>query len=125
MTSIVAMPSPNGTNFERLYVLKGRGPRNPGMAFDAIRRDDEPDSLVGPGGNTQAICDWAAINLAPEELDELIDALAALKSQSQSMDEEGPPAFPGQPKSGGGMVSIAGDDRLTLRSYDDRSEAEG
>ncbi len=126
---IIAMPGRGSDGREcvgygRLYILRGKGPRNPRMAYDARARDDEPDEPVSNiGGNqTEAICSWCRDNLNPQQIDELVDALMAL--QSQSMDEAGPESFPGKPKPGGGMVSIAGDDRLTFRAHDGRSEAE-
>jgi hypothetical protein len=37
---ITAMPSPRGTNHERLYILQGRKSTNPQAAYDAMPRRD-------------------------------------------------------------------------------------
>ncbi len=119
MNPIIPMPGrgSDGREFRgyaRLYILRGRGPRNPSMAFDARARDDEPDEPVSNIGGNQAaaIASWARDNLAPEQLSELIDALMALQSQ---LDEAGPDDFPGKPEVGGEEVSLSGLDGFAQR----------
>ncbi len=130
---IIAMPGRGSDGREcqgyaKLYILRGRGRGVPLMAYDGGRRarDDEPDDepVSGIGGNqTEAICSWCRDNLSPQEIDELVDALMAL--QSQSMDGAGPPDFPGMPKTGGGEMLGHDSSRNFAARYPEAARIEG
>ena len=75
---IKSMPSPSGTNHEKLYVLQGgRGVLNPRGAYDS-RRDLAYDTLgASPDNNVEQIVKWAKENLTPKALQDLSVLLRA------------------------------------------------
>jgi hypothetical protein len=86
------MPSPNGTNREKLYVLQGgRGAlnrrENYGMAFDA-RRGMAYDTLGAKPSddNVNQLCSWIEENLSDEDRQRLIETLANRPAPAQDDD---------------------------------------
>jgi hypothetical protein len=93
------MPSPRGTNHERLFILRGRKPR--GYAYDARPARDnsaepgltasnhhgpDPQSQSG-GGGIEGIKAWLRSKLQPEDfarLDRMITARGAEDDESES-----------------------------------------
>lgn len=103
------MPSPRGTNFEKLYILQGRGAPSPQMAYDSapngprtaaegarygaavakrllggrqtLAYDEAPERDVARGNadSVRQIAEWAQSNLSPQDIDELIAALSNSK----------------------------------------------
>jgi hypothetical protein len=67
------MPSPRGTNHERLYILRGRNPR---MALDeAMQEADYPNARQHFEGGVDTLIEWCAENLARRDIEKLIDGL--------------------------------------------------
>lgn len=70
------MPSPRGTNHERLFILRGRGPR---MAYDSkrglARDDDYPRATEHFEGGVDTLAEWCAENLGRKDIERLIEAL--------------------------------------------------
>lgn len=101
------MPSPSNTNYEKLYILQGRGAPSPQLAYDsapngprtaaegarygaAVARrllgtslayDEAPAPEAARGNNSAVaqISEWAAANLSPSDIDALISALSNSK----------------------------------------------
>jgi hypothetical protein len=75
---IKPMPSPNGTNREKLFILQGgMGVLNPRGAYDS-RRGLAYDTLgASPNDNIEQIVAWAKENLTPKALHDLSTALLA------------------------------------------------
>ncbi|CAJ0869611.1 hypothetical protein AMST5_02153 [freshwater sediment metagenome] len=64
------MPSPNGTNHEQLYILRGRA--NPAGAYDAA-----PDNLARAHADEEVLqlAEWCRKNLRPEQIIALTEQL--------------------------------------------------
>jgi hypothetical protein len=75
---ITPMPSPNNTNREQLYILRGeKGAVNPRGAYDG-RRGLAYDTLgASPNDNIDQIVAWAKENLMPQNLHDLSQKLLA------------------------------------------------
>jgi hypothetical protein len=77
------MPSPRGTNFEKLYILQGRRP-SPQMAYDAMRSGAEVGR--GSGSNKDAIktiVRWCCENPIDSEVFELSELLVKSISETE------------------------------------------
>jgi hypothetical protein len=117
---IRSMPSPRGTNREKLYILRGgRGASNPRMAYDSADGNHmgygAAEGLPTAGGGAETIgklVAWVTDNMNPADMRMLIEALQNI--EGQAMDE--PPTFP---RSG---VAQDGRSRATSPS---RASAEG
>jgi hypothetical protein len=75
---IKPMPSPGGTNREKLFILQGgKGVLNRRSAYDS-RRGLAYDTLgASPNDNIEQIVAWAKENLTPKALHDLSIALQA------------------------------------------------
>ncbi len=111
---IEPMPSPNGTNHEGLYILRGR--KNPRLAFDGRRGRDQSEEPNGEAGqNLKTLIEWISQNMQPNDIAKLIVKLHKLAHMNGEPDEapdlcdlntDDLEAFPGMPRPGGGMVPL-------------------
>lgn len=104
------MPSPNGTNIERLFILKGRASNNPVAAYDSARQmtpaqaarygaeyarrmtggprlaydavTPEAPAAAGNADAVNTIVTWALGNLTPADLDKLVAAIGRERNMS-------------------------------------------
>lgn len=72
MSSIYPMPSPNGSNFEKLYVVRGRGPA---LALDAALRRVGCDGDDDPIENLKS---WLRAKLQPDDYQTLEQMVAQI-----------------------------------------------
>ena len=93
-----AMPSPRGTNREKLYILGGHK-----LALDAMP-DDDSDDPVG------AVVSWARENCDAEGRKRLIAGIQKLDEAQDDLGEPGKPAKPGAMD--GGKISRLNDLKL-------------
>ncbi len=110
---ISPMPSPNGTNHEGLYILRGR--KNPRLAFDGRRGRDQSEEPNGEAGqNIKALIEWISQNMQPNDIAKLIVKLHKLAHMNGEPDEapdlcdlntDDPEAFPGMPTPGGATTN--------------------
>jgi hypothetical protein len=97
MRSMIPCPSPNGTNHERLFIV-----REPLMAMDEAL---DPDG-VQAGAGAQAyeeLCRFLADHLSPDDLGEAEVLLRQFVDQSGDIGTDEPPPFPGRPRPGGAL----------------------
>jgi hypothetical protein len=90
---ISPMPSPSGTNREKLFILQGgRGGLNPRGAYDSRRRlaydtlgasPNDPDPV-------KQIAEWAKENLSADDLSRLIGALGREAQQNMPAADDDP-----------------------------------
>jgi hypothetical protein len=89
------MPSPKGTNREKLYILQGgRGVLNPSGAYDS-RRGLAYDTLgASPEDNVAQIAAWAKENMSSEDLMRLCKLLGdtAGTGSVPAADDNAPPS---------------------------------
>lgn len=123
---IMPMPSPKGTNVERLYIaVTGGRDTNHGMAFDSmpamkiqsfrLAHDIDPNkSMKQVGGMTaeayERVMEYLKGRLDADsmsELHRLLEAVGSGKPSEVDATDE-PPTFLGKPRAGGAMDSAVG-----------------
>ena len=91
MTNDIAMPSPNNTNYERLFVRPFRG-----AAYDS-RRGLGYDAQPMPSSKADRVADWLTSNLTNDEqcalAQSMVKARAARGMSGAAQDEEAAPSF--------------------------------
>jgi hypothetical protein len=94
---IKPMPSPQGTNREKLFILQGgRGVLNPRGAYDS-RRSLAYDTLgASPNDPVKQIAEWAKENLSADDLSRLIGALGREAQQNMPAADDEPTIDPMQ-----------------------------
>lgn len=73
------MPSPNGSNHERLFILQGRRP-SPQMAYDSAA-GSYPDARKFFEGGVATLSKWAGENLSDRDIEQLIERLKCAMSE--------------------------------------------
>ena len=97
--TLAAMPSPRGTNRERLFTLSGRRLAHDAAMSDPENGDDPVDAVVA----------WAKAELDTSGRQRLIAALSELDGAT---DDLGVPGRPGAPRSPGASDEIPFDVRF-------------
>jgi hypothetical protein len=96
MRNLIPCPSPNGTNYECLYIL-----REPTMAMDAAP-DPDPDAQAGAPDAYEALCTFLASHLDPNDLGEAEALLRQFLDQTggevPAVDERGRPGAAQDPR---------------------------
>jgi hypothetical protein len=110
---ISPMPSPSGTNREKLFILSGRGAVNPRGAYDGRRGlayDTLGASPASPQDSVAQIVSWAKENLNFDDIRRLAQALGVHAQQSEPVPaaDDDPTADPMQTrgKAPGARVSM-------------------
>ena len=97
--TIAPMPSPNGSNREKLFILQGgMGVLNPRGAYDS-RRGLAYDTLgASPNDNVAQIVSWAKENLSFDDIRRLAQALGVYAQQNEAVPaaDDGPSVDPMQ-----------------------------
>jgi hypothetical protein len=116
------MPSPNGTNREQLYILRGgRGGPNPRGAYDG-RRGLAYDTLgASPNDNVAQIINWAKENMSSDEIRRLAQALGVYAQQNEAIPaaDDAPSVDPMQTR-GRAPGARVGMDAAAMKSLNER-----